>query len=258
MSKEFMISRDDQQYGPYSTEDLLQYLKDGKVGLDDFVWSEGMDEWKPLNEIAGELNKNDSKNKPIEHSNALQRKNHIKAKIIAPIIAVIVVIFFLKLFDSNSPNSSGKVLAQVGDAVIYKGNIDQGLPNGLEFKGYPISGNGEEYDISIKNNWLIVSTRSETNEGGISHFSTPNLKCIGFQKYDAIGANLGYAPPPGEKPEISRMLCQSLDDQSLNTITWNSNNPVPISLRKGEIVYWEISNTNDNAPLIIKLNLIKK
>lgn len=55
MPKDFMVSRDGQQYGPYSTEDLQQYLNEGKIDLDDFVWSEGMDEWRPLREVRDQL-----------------------------------------------------------------------------------------------------------------------------------------------------------------------------------------------------------
>lgn len=74
MSKEFMIARDGQQYGPYSLEDLLQYLKDGQVSLDDSVWSEGMSDWRPLKEIENELSltavNNNFKDQPIRETTA--------------------------------------------------------------------------------------------------------------------------------------------------------------------------------------------
>jgi hypothetical protein len=45
------ISRDGEQNGPYSIEDVNAYLKDGTFLPTDLACQEGMDEWVPLNEI---------------------------------------------------------------------------------------------------------------------------------------------------------------------------------------------------------------
>lgn len=51
MLESFMVARDGQQYGPYSKSDLLQYLRKGEVLPEDLVWSEGMTEWKALQDV---------------------------------------------------------------------------------------------------------------------------------------------------------------------------------------------------------------
>lgn len=53
MFDSFMVARDGQQYGPYSKSDLLQYLRKGEVLPEDLVWSEGMTEWKALQDVVG-------------------------------------------------------------------------------------------------------------------------------------------------------------------------------------------------------------
>lgn len=47
------ISRDGEQNGPYSIEDVNAYLKDGTLLPTDLACQEGMDEWVPLDEIPG-------------------------------------------------------------------------------------------------------------------------------------------------------------------------------------------------------------
>lgn len=42
---------DGTQRGPISKGDLLAMLKDGKIGPDTLVWSQGMDEWKPASAV---------------------------------------------------------------------------------------------------------------------------------------------------------------------------------------------------------------
>lgn len=51
MSAQIKISREGQQYGPYSMEDLTSHLASGAISPDDLAWTEGMEEWKPLREI---------------------------------------------------------------------------------------------------------------------------------------------------------------------------------------------------------------
>ena len=45
------ISRDGEQNGPYSIEDVNTYLKDGTLLPTDLACQEGLDEWVPLDEI---------------------------------------------------------------------------------------------------------------------------------------------------------------------------------------------------------------
>jgi len=45
----------DQKYGPVSSEQLRQWVAEGRLSPNDFVWCEGMTDWAPYNTIA-ELN----------------------------------------------------------------------------------------------------------------------------------------------------------------------------------------------------------
>ena len=47
------ISRDGQEMGPYSVEEVKRYLADGLLLSSDLAWHEGMPDWVPLTEIEG-------------------------------------------------------------------------------------------------------------------------------------------------------------------------------------------------------------
>ncbi len=52
MSPEIFISRDGQQYGPYSVQDLESHIADGSISPEDLAWiGEDHSEWKPLREL---------------------------------------------------------------------------------------------------------------------------------------------------------------------------------------------------------------
>ena len=42
-----------QQYGPITEEALRQWLREGRVGSSDLVWSEGMAQWLPASQVSG-------------------------------------------------------------------------------------------------------------------------------------------------------------------------------------------------------------
>lgn len=46
-------ARDGQQHGPYPRAELLRLLTNGTVNPRDYVWTEGMPEWQPANEVPG-------------------------------------------------------------------------------------------------------------------------------------------------------------------------------------------------------------
>lgn len=53
MSDQWHLLHDGQQYGPYSGEDLLQFVQEGRIVRDSLLWTEGMDEWVPATSIEG-------------------------------------------------------------------------------------------------------------------------------------------------------------------------------------------------------------
>jgi hypothetical protein len=51
ISDQLWITRDGEQYGPYSREDAVHFLKSGSLRPDDLAWFEGQENWKPLKEV---------------------------------------------------------------------------------------------------------------------------------------------------------------------------------------------------------------
>jgi hypothetical protein len=49
----YLIHRGGQQYGPYSVEELKQFVASGNVLPSDMAWAEGMPAWMPVSQILG-------------------------------------------------------------------------------------------------------------------------------------------------------------------------------------------------------------
>ena len=52
---DYMISRDGQEYGPYSLGDLQRYVSSGEILLSDMTRSEGMTEFMPVSRVIGTI-----------------------------------------------------------------------------------------------------------------------------------------------------------------------------------------------------------
>ena len=50
---QILINRDGQQLGPYTPEQVNEYLAAGSLSPDDPAWHEGLAEWVPLNQVGG-------------------------------------------------------------------------------------------------------------------------------------------------------------------------------------------------------------
>jgi hypothetical protein len=50
---EILITRDGQQFGPYTLDDVNAYLASGELNADDMAWHDGMADWLPLRSIEG-------------------------------------------------------------------------------------------------------------------------------------------------------------------------------------------------------------
>jgi hypothetical protein len=51
----YYISRDGQQFGPYTLAEVQRYVADGNILLTDLAHSEGMDQWVPVRQILGNI-----------------------------------------------------------------------------------------------------------------------------------------------------------------------------------------------------------
>jgi len=55
MSNWYYADRDRQRHGPMERAALVRLFHDGRIGLDALVWRDGLAQWQPLGELAGEL-----------------------------------------------------------------------------------------------------------------------------------------------------------------------------------------------------------
>ena len=47
------LSKDGEKFGPYSSQDLADLGKDGRISADVLVWREGMEKWQPASKVKG-------------------------------------------------------------------------------------------------------------------------------------------------------------------------------------------------------------
>jgi len=50
-TRSIMVAQDNQEFGPYTREEVRRYLADGSIAAEAFFWREGMPEWRPVNEL---------------------------------------------------------------------------------------------------------------------------------------------------------------------------------------------------------------
>gem|GEM_PF-1087327 len=53
MSDQWHLLNNGQSYGPYSEEDLLQFVREGRIVRDSLLWTEGMDGWVAASTLEG-------------------------------------------------------------------------------------------------------------------------------------------------------------------------------------------------------------
>ena len=49
----YLVQRGDQRYGPYTPQELQQYVAEGRVLLTDLAWAEGMPAWVTVADVIG-------------------------------------------------------------------------------------------------------------------------------------------------------------------------------------------------------------
>ena len=49
------ISRDGQEFGPYTSEQVQEYLATGNLVATDMAWHEGAADWYPITQVGGDV-----------------------------------------------------------------------------------------------------------------------------------------------------------------------------------------------------------
>jgi hypothetical protein len=53
MSDQWFVHSNDQEMGPYTGEQLVEYAQEGNITAETLVWAEGMPEWAPASQVEG-------------------------------------------------------------------------------------------------------------------------------------------------------------------------------------------------------------
>ena len=101
------ISREGQQFGPYSLEEVNTYLADGSLLPTDIGWIEGAPEWMPITQIPGVASvvTLKGKGKPALFLGAL----------VAVVMVITVVAFGLGMFSGEGKKSIGSPKGSASD-----------------------------------------------------------------------------------------------------------------------------------------------
>jgi hypothetical protein len=51
----FLIYQNDEQFGPYTSAEVQQYLREGSIIPEAVYWREGMSDWRSVNELQTEV-----------------------------------------------------------------------------------------------------------------------------------------------------------------------------------------------------------
>lgn len=120
MSDQWYHSRDGEQYGPYSWEEVLYYYKEGNIGNEDLLWNQQQDSWIPAKEIPAlkpgtETGKAhlDKQDKPTEKKNKLAVFGIAGVIVLGTLVFLITQVFDLSLFSLGS-----------GDKVIVNTTVE--------------------------------------------------------------------------------------------------------------------------------------
>ena len=105
------ISREGQQFGPYSLEEVNTYLADGSLLPTDMAWFEGAAGWVPIAQVPGVA----SAATPVVTPNGKGKQTLILGAAAAVVMVATGVAFGLGLFSGEEGNSNGALNGAVSD-----------------------------------------------------------------------------------------------------------------------------------------------
>lgn len=51
MAETYFVARDEKQIGPFTDDELLRAIREGRYGADDLLWQDSVGDWRPLGEV---------------------------------------------------------------------------------------------------------------------------------------------------------------------------------------------------------------
>ncbi len=105
------ISREGQQFGPYSLEEVNTYLADGSLLPTDIGWIEGAPEWMPITQIPGVA----SAATPVVTPKGKGKPALFLGALVAVVMVITGVAFGLGLFSGEEKNSNASPKESASD-----------------------------------------------------------------------------------------------------------------------------------------------
>lgn len=112
------------------------------------------------------------------------------------------------------------------DSFILNGDLGT-IQQPATFDAYLIGG-GNQVELNLKNNWLIVKNDTLEYKGRISKKSFPDYNCIGIHPDPVLGYDSG-----------EYLICQMVDSAIIQSATWTAPNhqPTAVQMEKNEVFY---------------------
>ncbi len=118
---EYYITRDGQQYGPYSEDQVRQYLADGSLTYEDLAWHEGAKEWASFSTFPIFSNSSSQLNKFKKKGFRITALRGILAFLLLLEVAWVIYKPLLLSFWGTSKNKAEEVFSQEKVFIVSPG-----------------------------------------------------------------------------------------------------------------------------------------
>lgn len=103
------IWKNDQQNGPYSEADILEFVKIGTFSLEDLSWTEGQAEWRPLAQILPNVSTSASQQEQTGVTTAFQYEGIGRLTYVGLMIGIFILTSMMQVGISSKTSGSGVV-----------------------------------------------------------------------------------------------------------------------------------------------------
>lgn len=198
---------DNTTYGPYSMEEMIKYINEGRIRKDMFVWKGGMAEWKRIQEISefSYLFQTVQPSKPpkfsefknIINSEKFKFKNKLFLIIPAAIIfSIIIITFFVFIFPNLTKDNSTTLDSKI-QVTQTSNEVSVTLPEWVLPEGSKIEVIKDENPPAMSDSQIVlqkaydINLPKDNNMDGIAEISIPfdkKLISSGSSPEDSVGA----------------------------------------------------------------------
>jgi len=202
------VTRKGEPIGPYSREKAKEYFASGQLLPTDWGWHDGMDDWKPINEVLGI-------SVPTQTTAAAGKSG--KGKKVAMIVGIVVLVsglgaagyFFLyPMLKGDSNGSGGEVTKELSAEEKKVVGAYEGEPGGFTYKIVFLENglaetylDGRKMDDGTK--WSIVN--GEIHIGALDDADVGNAIGVYRINKDRSITNVAMIRPNGRREDIRKV-----------------------------------------------------